>query len=94
MSQRSDDIIEMLWPRIRDSVAGSAAQLRGWQEHRVDDQTAQEIAHQLAGTLGSYRRTEGGAAARQLELRLSAGNADRTGAEEDRLIGLIEAGTT
>ena len=56
----------------------------------ADDRAAAEVTHQLVGTLGSYRRTEGAAAAVRLDDLLRAGEAHPAGEHEDALIAVME----
>jgi HPt (histidine-containing phosphotransfer) domain-containing protein len=86
----AEALIASLWPQVQGSIALNVSALRAWQRGELDDTGARDVAHKLAGSLGSYRRHDGGRAARALELRIAdrAGHRDR--AQEDRLIAAIE----
>jgi hypothetical protein len=85
----AEALIASLWPQVRGSIAGNVSILRAWQRGELHDTEAREVAHKLAGSLGSYRRFEAGRAARDLELRI-AGGANRSRDQENRLIDVIE----
>jgi HPt (histidine-containing phosphotransfer) domain-containing protein len=87
----ADVLIASLWPQVRNSIAANVSALRAWQQGELDDSGAREVAHKLAGSLGSYRRYEAGRAARDLELRIADGVADRFRDQENSLIDVIEA---
>ncbi len=86
----SEDLIERLWPRARVSIERKVVLLRRWQELEVDDAMAAEVTHQLAGTLGSYRRPVAAAAAQDLHLLLTAEHPDPRSDVVGSLIDVIE----
>jgi HPt (histidine-containing phosphotransfer) domain-containing protein len=86
----AEALIASLWPQVQSSIAANVSALRAWQRGELDDTGARDVAHKLAGSLGSYRRHDGGRAAKDLELRIARGAGHRDADQEDRLIGVIE----
>ncbi|MDO8185026.1 Hpt domain-containing protein, partial [Conexibacter sp. CPCC 205706] len=76
MSEQVPDELVELWAELRPELLRQVATLRelvtAFSEGAVDDETreqARSLAHQLAGSLGSFGFDAAGAAARALELR-------------------------
>lgn len=66
-------ITAQLWERFRPLVAERVQVLRSWADgdEGVPREDAARAAHNLAGALGSYGRTEGSAVARRADVALA-----------------------
>lgn len=97
MSEQVPEELAELWAELRPELLRQVATLRelvtACAEHALDDagrEQARSLAHQLAGSLGSFGFDAAGAAARALELRFKQGVTPASGPLLLALAGELE----